>query len=61
MDQLTKRTGGKSLYSPPQLTTISLRPEEAVLGACKSLNTGGHTGSGGCVFFSSCPTNNAGS
>jgi hypothetical protein len=26
---------GKKTYEPPQLTTISLRPEEAVLGHCK--------------------------
>jgi len=26
----------KKPYEPPQLTTISLRPEEAVLGHCKT-------------------------
>lgn len=26
---------GKKPYKPPQLVTISLRPEEAVLGNCK--------------------------
>jgi len=25
----------KKKYEPPQLTKVSLRPEEAVLGACK--------------------------
>jgi hypothetical protein len=60
MNQPTTATNGKKLYAPPQLTTISLRPEEAVLGACKSLNTGGHTG-GSCVFFSGCTNSNAGS
>ena len=44
MNQSTKETDGKRLYAPPRLTTISLRPEEAVLGACKSLNTGGSMG-----------------
>jgi len=58
MSQQTKETGGRKLYAPPQLTTISLRPEEAVLGACKSLNTGGSTG-GSCLF--TCIMHNAGS
>jgi hypothetical protein len=31
----------KRPYESPQLTTISLRPEEAVLGSCKVL---GHSG-----------------
>jgi len=31
----------KKKYERPQLTNISLRPEEAVLGACKVL---GHSG-----------------
>lgn len=32
---------GKKSYEPPQLTTISLRPEEAVLGHCKTTSSGG--------------------
>jgi len=28
-------------YDPPKLTRVSLRPEEAVLGACKTFSTGG--------------------
>ncbi len=35
-----KQADGKTLYEPPRLAAISLRPEEAVLGACK--NAGGH-------------------
>jgi hypothetical protein len=35
MDQNLNQADGKRPYQPPQLTTISLRPEEAVLGACK--------------------------
>jgi hypothetical protein len=27
----------KKVYEPPRLTMISLRPEEAVLAACKTL------------------------
>jgi hypothetical protein len=32
---------GKKQYESPTLTTISLRPEEAVLGHCKTSGTGG--------------------
>ena len=32
---------GKKPYQPPQLITISLRPEEAVLGHCKISGGGG--------------------
>jgi hypothetical protein len=60
MNQSAKETDGKGLYAPPQLKTISLRPEEAVLGACKSLNSGGHMG-GSCLLSLNCTTNNAGS
>ena len=42
--------GGKKVYERPQLTTISLRPEEAVLGHCKTLNSGGQMGSS-CNFL----------
>jgi hypothetical protein len=31
----------KKPYEAPQLTTISLRPEEAVLGHCKIAGSGG--------------------
>jgi len=34
---------GKKPYEPPRLTTINLRPEEAVLGHCKT-----STGTDGC-------------
>jgi hypothetical protein len=38
-DELNQADSKKS-YEPPRLTTISLRPEEAVLGACKTFNGG---------------------
>ena len=41
MDYQTRKADGKTEYEPPQLTVISLRPEEAVLGHCKSMTTGG--------------------
>jgi hypothetical protein len=54
MDRNLNQTDGKKSYDPPQLTVISLRPEEAVLGHCKV--TGG-TGpvTAGCQPFGACP------
>ena len=44
----------KRLYVAPQLTTISLRPEEAVLGHCKTMSSAS-TGGGPCnPFVSPC-------
>ena len=34
-------SGRKKPYAPPKLTGIKLRPEEAVLGACKTASSGG--------------------
>ena len=34
----------KKPYEPPQVTKVSLRPEEAVLGACKIAGTAGPVG-----------------
>ena len=35
---------GKKPYESPQLTKVSLRPEEAVLGACKIPGSAGAVG-----------------
>lgn len=43
MDHELTQGDGKKSYERPQLATISLRPEEAVLGACKTA-----TGTGLC-------------
>ena len=45
------QSDGKKTYEPPRLTTISLRPEEAVLTACK-------TGSGGGGRMGQCHAHN---
>lgn len=39
---------GKRRYEKPELTQVSLRPEEAVLGVCKSasVSAAGHMGCG---------------
>jgi hypothetical protein len=41
MNQELEQAGEKKSYEPPQLVTISLRPEEAVLGHCKIAGSGG--------------------
>jgi len=43
MDHEQDHADGRKPYEPPQLVTISLRPEEAVLGSCKT-----STGMDGC-------------
>jgi hypothetical protein len=48
MDLEPKRAERKKSYESPRLTTISLRPEEAVLGACKVLGATGPGQPGGC-------------
>jgi hypothetical protein len=48
---------GKKAYEPPQLTTISLRPEEAVLGACKTMNAGGMSAGACSTAFLPCVQN----
>jgi len=40
----TKQAESKKTYEPPRLTMISLRPEEAVLGACKNFSGADHCG-----------------
>lgn len=44
MNHESKQADGRKPYEPPRLTTISLRPEEAVLGHCK---ISGGSGPGG--------------
>jgi hypothetical protein len=48
MIQESKQGDGKKSYEPPRLATISLRPEEAVLGHCKSPSGGGNSTFGSC-------------
>jgi len=40
-------------YEPPRVTVISLRPEEAVLGHCKSMSAAGPVG-GTCHTTGNC-------
>ena len=41
MDHDLNQADDRKQYEPPRLTTISLRPEEAVLGHCKISGTTG--------------------
>ena len=34
----------KKVYEPPRISVVSLRPEEAVLGACKNVSSAGPVG-----------------
>jgi hypothetical protein len=45
MGQDLNQIGGKRTYEPPRVKTISLRPEEAVLGHCKISGVSGSVGS----------------
>lgn len=49
------RSDFKKQYEPPTVTQISLRPEEAVLGHCKTIGVGG-PGGGNCTHSGSCMT-----
>lgn len=42
--------GNKQKYEPPKVVTVSLRPEEAVLGHCKLSGSAGPT-TGSCVVL----------
>jgi hypothetical protein len=48
MSDELRQADGKQTYDPPRLTNISLRPEEAVLGHCKTISTGGPAQTGSC-------------
>jgi hypothetical protein len=44
----------KRPYEPPQVTVISLRPQEAVLGHCKIFGSGGPVAPGGGICGVTC-------
>lgn len=48
-----KEDDSKKTYEPPRLAKIDLRPEEAVLGACKSFSAAGSQ-PGGCFAVGPC-------
>lgn len=51
-DEITR---GRKKYEPPKVTVISLRPEEAVLGNCKSMVVSGPSaGPSSCMATVAC-------
>jgi hypothetical protein len=48
------RLSEKKQYQTPKVTVISLRPEEAVLGNCKTATTGGPNLGGVCANNGGC-------
>lgn len=44
----------KKPYSKPRLKRVNLRPEEAVLGNCKTAGTSGPSGIGTCINVGAC-------
>ena len=55
MDNELGNLEDKKAYEAPKVTTISLRPEEAVVGHFKSPSAGGGVG-GTCFFVGGCPS-----
>ena len=55
MNDELNQSGRKKQYESPQLTAISLRPEEAVLGHCKTSNSGSYNAST-CTPIGFCPS-----
>jgi hypothetical protein len=54
MDLELKQNGSKKTYEPPRVAMIDLRPEEAVLGACKSFSAAGSTSASSCFAIGPC-------
>lgn len=48
MDREIFQPQGDKTYEAPRLTAINLRPEEAVLGHCKTFHTSGPAAAGNC-------------
>jgi hypothetical protein len=55
MDRELNQADGRKLYEAPRLVTISLRPEEAVLGHCK-ISGGAGPVNASCQPVGLCPT-----
>jgi hypothetical protein len=51
MDHELNRAEDRKPYEPPHLTTINLRPEEAVLGHCKTATGSDQCGSPCATFL----------
>jgi hypothetical protein len=56
MDKPISEQKEKKRYTKPQLKKVNLRPEEAVLGNCKTTGTSGPGGLGACSNIGTCST-----
>ena len=54
MNKDIEQVEGQKPYEAPRLTTISLRPEEAVLGHCKNASATGPAGSSCITILGPC-------
>jgi hypothetical protein len=54
MDTEVNKTDEKKAYERPCLSTISLRPEEAVLGHCKNASAAGPVGATCIAIITPC-------
>ena len=48
------KTQPKKTYQKPEAVRVALRPDEAVLGNCKSGSASGPGGSGSCIVVGTC-------
>jgi len=46
-----KTSQGRAAYQPPEVVRVSLRPEEAVLGHCKTATSTGPATLGSCTHL----------
>jgi len=53
-EKLDPKTQQKRTYKKPEMVRVSLRPEEAVLGTCKSGSAVGPGGSSNCMPVAPC-------
>ena len=54
MTEDAKTSDKRKPYESPKLVMISLRPEEAVLGTCKSMTTGAGPVGSACLMTGAC-------
>jgi|HubBroStandDraft_1064217.scaffolds.fasta_scaffold71635_2 hypothetical protein len=54
MSHANEQSESKKPYEIPHLITINLRPDEAVLGHCKSVSSGTYQMGGCAIIFGAC-------
>ena len=53
-EQLDPKTQQRRTYQKPEMERVALRPDEAVLGHCKSGSASGPGGGGSCTQVGTC-------